>query len=198
MRKGPLKLYLLLVSCSCDPVFDLFWCSSCVNRSRLHSGVIGRICSDSYWWSPNLRTVMVFSFAKFPSKTLSSISFFPLAVLPFFTHIPTLYLPPSLILYYSPLLSLSNPCFFFFFLLSRLRSSSPCYSFSWLGRKWLGCFWILREYKDGAPFPVTLSSSGLRLLAHIISVLLCQFTWYNDSGTCTVKGVTISLLRLFH
>lgn len=113
---------------------------------RLHSGV--RICCDSYDWSPNQRAVMVLSFEKFPSKTLSSISFFssppPLAVLPFFPHIPTLSFPPSLT-YCTAL-----PCFLsllplFLIFPSRLCSPPPCYCFSWAGRKCLGCFWILWE-----------------------------------------------------
>lgn len=152
------------------------WCSSCVNSSRLHSGVSSRACSDSYWWSPNVRAVMVFSFEKFPSKTLSSISLFsPFPSLPSpcssaFLSSHSHPLSPTLphTLYCSPL---SYPCSFFF--LSRSRSPSPCYSFSWAGRKWLGCFWILWEYRDGAPFPVTLSSSGFRLLQHI-AYLFCH------------------------
>lgn len=121
MRKGPLKLYILIVRTIEGPSVWSFWCSSCINSNRRHSGVSCRICCDSYWWSPNLRTVMVFSFEKFPSKTLSSIPP-PLAALPFFPHIPTVSLPPSLT-YCTPLL-----CFRSFFFLSLFPFFSLVYA----------------------------------------------------------------------
>lgn len=113
LGKCPLKLYLLYCEGFLQPCMWSSWCSSCVNRDGLHSGVSSKVCCDSYWWSPKLRTVMIFSFVKFPSKPLSSIP--PLAVLPFFPHIPTFSLPPSLT-YCTALLSfLSCPCSFFSF-----------------------------------------------------------------------------------
>lgn len=62
--------------------------------------------------------------------------------------------------FYAPLLlslfSLITP-----FLSSLL---SFCCSFSWAGRKWLPCLWILWGQNDGTPFPVTLFLSHLILL----------------------------------
>lgn len=96
-----------------------FWRSPCINSSRRRSGVSSRICSDSYRWSPSLSTVLVFSFEKFPSKTLSSVSFFsspPSSCSFAFLSSHSLSFSPTLlhILYCSPpAFSLSYPCSFF-------------------------------------------------------------------------------------
>lgn len=123
MRKGPLKLYSLIVSSSCGcPLCDLSDVRLALTEVDYILVSAADFCSDSYWWSSNLRTVMVFSFEKFPSKTLSShppppclqfcLSFltFPL----FLSH------PPSHTVLLSSAFSLSYPCYIFSFLIYAL------------------------------------------------------------------------------
>lgn len=76
MRKGPLKLYLLIVSCSCDPVCGLSGPPPVLTAADyilVAAAGFAVIHTDGV---QNPTTVMVFSFAKFPSKTLNSFSFF--------------------------------------------------------------------------------------------------------------------------